>query len=157
MQIEYMDVTTIVGPVRIEAVADAITGVHYIERIDVRADKVEAKTPILQQAAKELQEYFAGKRKTFTLPIKFLTGTEFQQAVWAALQTIPYGTTCSYADIAEKVGSPKAVRAVGGANNKNPISIIVPCHRVIGKDGALVGYGGGLANKVRLLALEQGE
>ncbi|WP_058306541.1 methylated-DNA--[protein]-cysteine S-methyltransferase [Gracilibacillus massiliensis] len=103
----------------------------------------------------ELDDYFQQKRKTFTIPYKFY-GTPFQQKVWEALASqVPYGTTCSYQDIAQIVGSPKAVRAVGGANNQNPISIIVPCHRVIGKNGKLVGYGGGLDKKEFLLELER--
>lgn len=111
-------------------------------------------TPLLVQAEAELAEYFAGKRITFELPLS-LAGTPFQQAVWKALQTIPYGTVCSYQDIAKQVGSPKGCRAVGMANNRNPVAIIVPCHRVIGKDGSLVGYGGGMGIKTFLLKLEQ--
>ena len=105
-------------------------------------------------AAMQLQEYFAGKRKTFDLPLE-LIGTDFQKKVWTALSEIPYGETRSYKDIAERIGQPKACRAVGGANNKNPISIIIPCHRVIGADSRLVGYGGGLDNKKLLLELER--
>lgn len=103
----------------------------------------------------QLEEYFAGERHEFDLPLA-PQGTEFQMAVWTALRDIPYGTTASYGDIAAAVGRPKAVRAVGGANNANPISIIVPCHRVIGADGNLTGYGGGLGTKEALLALESG-
>ena len=100
--------------------------------------------------------YFSKKRKSFDIPIK-LEGTEFQKRVWDALIQIPYGKTCTYKDIAEKIGNPKACRAVGGANNKNPIMIIVPCHRVIGKNGDLVGYAGGIEVKQKLLDLEQGK
>jgi methylated-DNA-[protein]-cysteine S-methyltransferase len=102
----------------------------------------------------QLDEYFQGMRTTFTLSLEFY-GTPFQKRVWGALQQIPYGEVCSYKDIAVAIHSPKAVRAVGGANNKNPIPIIVPCHRVIGTNGQLVGYGGGLDKKEQLLALEQ--
>ncbi len=105
-------------------------------------------------AALQLTEYFAGKRKSFDLTLE-LEGTEFRKKVWAALAEIPYGETRSYKDIADAIGKPKACRAVGGANNKNPISIIIPCHRVIGADGSLVGYGGGLEKKIMLLGLER--
>jgi methylated-DNA-[protein]-cysteine S-methyltransferase len=104
-------------------------------------------------ARQQLTEYFAGERRTFDLPLK-LTGTEFQMSVLQALQQIPYGETTSYADIAERVGRPKAVRAVGAANGRNPIPIIVPCHRVIGSHGDLTGFGGGLDTKEALLRLE---
>ncbi len=105
------------------------------------------------RAAGQLTEYFAGKRKVFDLPLE-LKGTEFQKKVWQALREIPYGTTCSYGEIAAKIGNPKASRAVGGANNKNPIAIVVPCHRVIGANGSLVGYASGLRTKEALLKLE---
>jgi methylated-DNA-[protein]-cysteine S-methyltransferase len=116
---------------------------------------VKAETPLIKKAAAQIDEYLTGKRKKFTLPL-VMHGTEFQTAVWRALQDIPYGETRSYKEIAAAIGRPKAVRAVGMANNRNPISIIVPCHRVIGHDGSLVGYGGGLPLKQRLLELEQG-
>lgn len=103
----------------------------------------------------QLEEYFAGTRTEFDLELD-PRGTDFQMEVWAALRDISYGTTATYGDIAAAVGRPKAVRAVGGANNANPISIIVPCHRVIGADGSLTGYGGGLGTKETLLVLEQG-
>lgn len=112
-------------------------------------------TPLLAETAKQLDEYFAGIRKVFDLPIEFTRGTDFQKKVWYALCDIPYGETRSYKQIAEAVQSPKAFRAVGMANNKNPVSIIVPCHRVIGASGRLVGYGGGLGIKQALLALEK--
>jgi len=114
----------------------------------------KAETPLIQKAAAQIKEYFEGKRKQFKLPLA-LHGTEFQLAVWHALQDIPYGETRSYKEIAASIGRPKAVRAVGMANNRNPISIIVPCHRVIGHDGKLVGYGGGLPLKQYLLELEE--
>ncbi len=101
----------------------------------------------------QLSEYFRGKRMTFSVPIRF-DGTDFQNKVWHALTEIPYGQTVTYKEVAEKIGNPKAVRAVGNANNRNPIAIVVPCHRVIGADGKLVGYGGGLEMKEKLLKLE---
>jgi len=101
----------------------------------------------------ELESYLAGELREFESPLD-LRGTEFQMKVWREVRTIPYGTTCSYRDIAERIGYPRAYRAVGTANGANPIPVIVPCHRVIGKDGSLRGYGGGLAMKERLLRLE---
>ncbi len=110
-------------------------------------------TPLLQQAKCQLQEYFAGKRKEFSLPLQ-LQGTPFQKKVWQALLTIPYGQTATYGQIATQIGSPKACRAVGMANHRNPLAILIPCHRVIGANGTLTGYGGGLSVKQALLALE---
>ena len=111
-------------------------------------------TEVLQQAGRQLLEYFRGERKKFKLPLK-PAGTKFMQLVWAELLKIPYGETRSYGDIAKNVGHDKAYRAVGLANNRNPIPIFVPCHRVIGAKGELVGYGGGLSVKEYLLQLEQ--
>jgi len=108
----------------------------------------------LEQIQRELAEYFAGARQAFDTPV-VLTGSPFQTRVWRALQAIPAGATCSYAELARKIDQPKAVRAVGRANGDNRLSIIVPCHRVIGADGALTGYGGGLARKQKLLDLER--
>ena len=108
-----------------------------------------------EEVVEQLLEYFARKRTAFTVPIAPI-GTAFQQRVWAALRTIPYGETRSYLQLAQSIGKPAAVRAVGAANGRNPISIIVPCHRVIGSDGTLIGYGGGLDRKRFLLELEQG-
>ena len=119
-----------------------------------RGDMTMQDTPLLQKAAGLLTEYFNGKLQSFDLPLS-LHGTAFQLSVWEALQTIPYGGTRSYKQIAEQCGKPKACRAVGMANNRNPISIIIPCHRVIGSDGALVGYGGGLPIKEYLLVMER--
>ncbi|PIJ48854.1 hypothetical protein BL250_15340 [Erwinia sp. OLTSP20] len=109
--------------------------------------------PLLLQTARQLNEYFAGERQLFELPLD-VSGTDFQKKVWAALLTIPYGETRSYAEIAGQVGRPAAVRAVGAANGKNPLSIVVPCHRVIGSNGRLTGFAGGLTTKAYLLNLE---
>jgi methylated-DNA-[protein]-cysteine S-methyltransferase len=109
--------------------------------------------PILLETERQLKDYFAGKLQTFSVKLDF-TGTEFQKKVWGALLTIPFGETRSYAQIARKIGQPKAVRAVGAANGKNPLSIIAPCHRVIGSDGKLTGFAGGLDVKASLLKLE---
>lgn len=109
--------------------------------------------PILDTTIQQLQEYFAQQRQSFDLPIS-LQGTDFQIDVWNALTTIPYGETRSYQDIAQQIGRPKAVRAVGMTNGQNPLSIIVPCHRVIGKNGKMVGFGGGIEHKITLLQIE---
>ncbi|UUA71730.1 methylated-DNA--[protein]-cysteine S-methyltransferase [Cellvibrio sp. QJXJ] len=109
--------------------------------------------PLLVATAQQLGEYFAGTRKVFALPLDF-HGTEFQQQVWHALLTIPYGQTRSYLQIAQQIGNEKSVRAVGAANGKNPISIIAPCHRVVGSSGKLTGFAGGLEAKAFLLQLE---
>ncbi|MFC0470551.1 methylated-DNA--[protein]-cysteine S-methyltransferase [Halalkalibacter kiskunsagensis] len=107
----------------------------------------------LQPICKQLEDYFSGERSTFDIPLD-LCGTEFQKKVWNTLKEIEYGETKSYKEIAQKIGAPKAVRAIGGANNQNPIPIIIPCHRVIGSNGSMVGYGGGLDKKEILLSLE---
>ncbi len=112
-----------------------------------------SETPF-QRPIRQLEEYFSGKRKTFTIALA-PQGTPFQQRVWQALQTIPYGHTRSYGQVAEAIGKPNAARAVGAANRQNPVSIMVPCHRVIGSNGTLVGYGGGLSVKEALLAHER--
>ncbi len=137
---------------------EALTGVYFS---DGRSQSIiggdweeQPAHPVLQSAKWQLDEYFAGRRKTFDLPLA-PNGTPFQHQVWQALCAIPYGETQSYADIARRIGNPKAVRAVGAANGANPVSIVVPCHRVIGADGSLTGYGGGLPRKRKLLALEQ--
>lgn len=113
-------------------------------------------TPLLRAAREALQDYFAGERRDFDLPLA-PAGTDFQRAVWEALRAIPYGGTRTYGEIAAAVGRPKAVRAVGQANHVNPLPIFIPCHRVVGKNGALTGYAGGLDLKRALLALESGK
>ena len=130
---------------------------HVVFRGDAKKDfngYTAAETPLIKKSAAQLAEYFAGKRKKFDLPLA-PSGTEFQRSVWSALQTIPFGETRSYGDIAAQIGNPKACRAVGMANNRNPIAVIIPCHRVIGSDGSLTGYGGGLDVKQYLLGLEK--
>lgn len=122
-------------------------------RLEPRAD--DPHHSVLGEADRQLGEYFAGRRQAFDLPLDF-HGTDFQQQVWAALLTIPFGETRSYADIATQIGKPKACRAVGAANGRNPISIIAPCHRVVGASGALTGFAGGLDAKRYLLGLESG-
>jgi methylated-DNA-[protein]-cysteine S-methyltransferase len=109
--------------------------------------------PVLVETERQLSEYFAGKRTRFKLPLA-PRGSEFQKKVWAALKRIPFGKTVSYLQLAETIGSPKAARAVGAATGKNPLSIVVPCHRAVGANGALTGFAGGLETKAKLLALE---
>jgi methylated-DNA-[protein]-cysteine S-methyltransferase len=110
--------------------------------------------PVLAEAERQIQEYFAGERTSFSVPLDF-RGTDFQKSVWAALLTIPFGETRSYGEIARQIGRPGASRAVGAANGRNPLSIIAPCHRVIGTNGALTGFAGGLAAKEALLGMER--
>lgn len=138
-----------VGELEIQSEEDAITLVGFLRK----SKKSEIRTPIIQTCIQELTEYFSGKRKHFTVKIE-LHGSAFQQSVWNKLLEIPYGKTTYYADIAAKVGDMHAAQAVGLANGQNPIAILVPCHRVIGKDGSLVGYGGGLDKKIWLLRHE---
>lgn len=111
-------------------------------------------SPILREACRQLADYFAGKLTEFQLPLSEHTGTKFQQRVWQELCRVPYGTTISYTTLAARIGRPKAVRAVGAANGRNPIPIVVPCHRIIGRNGSLTGYAGGLEMKQNLLRHE---
>ena len=121
---------------------------------DIPSDIVLSETPLLNQTADELKEYFSGKRREFDLPLAPV-GTDFQKQVWSALCKIPYGETMTYGQIAALISNPKASRAVGMANHNNPIPIIIPCHRVIGANGKLIGYAGGLGIKETLLKLEK--
>lgn len=123
------------------------------ERVRLEAQRDAPDHPVLVAAAKQIGEYFAGTRTAFDVPLDF-QGTLFQKSVWEALLTIPFGETRTYAEIARQVGRPTAFRAVGAANGKNPISIIAPCHRVIGTNGTLTGFAGGLAAKALLLGIE---
>jgi methylated-DNA-[protein]-cysteine S-methyltransferase len=136
----------------------AICGVSFCKtncktKKDFTENTAVNETPLIKKTVQQLNEYFNKKRKIFDLPLS-PNGTEFQQKVWNCLQKIPYGETCSYGELAKMIGNPKASRAVGMANNKNPIVIIIPCHRVIGADGSLTGYAGGLDIKKILLGLE---
>lgn len=125
-------------------------------RVKILATVEQVHHPILMETEQQLNEYFKGQRKIFSVPLEFI-GTDFQKSVWEGLLTIPYGETRTYAQLAIQLGNLKAVRAVGAANGKNPISIITPCHRVIGASGSLVGFAGGLANKALLLNLENSQ
>jgi methylated-DNA-[protein]-cysteine S-methyltransferase len=123
-------------------------------RVRLSLDREDDRDPILLEAARQLDEYFSGRRTRFELPLD-PSGTAFQRQVWRELLKIPFGETRSYVEIARQIGSPRAARAVGAANGRNPISIIAPCHRVVGTSGALTGFAGGLEVKARLLALER--
>lgn len=142
---------TPVGKLCIGEENDSITCVTWSK---VPEEYIQEETELILNCKIQLEEYFAGKRKNFDLPLA-PKGTDFQKKVWKALTDIPYGETRTYGEIAAVVGNPKAARAVGMANNKNPIGIIVPCHRVVGADGKLVGYAGGMEKKEWLLNLEQ--
>ncbi|MCL2341610.1 MAG: methylated-DNA--[protein]-cysteine S-methyltransferase [Firmicutes bacterium] len=141
---------TVIGRLKIAENGQEITEIQLIkDGINCPTNE----TPLIKKACQELAEYFAGKRKVFDLPLK-LEGTEFQKRVWQALMGIPYGETRSYKQIAKAVGCPKGCRAVGNANNKNKILIVVPCHRVMGANGGLVGFGAGIDAKMKLLQIE---
>lgn len=145
-----------VGPLLLGANEAGVCLVEFHEsrhRVPRSSDWREGESELLERARKQLAEYFAGERRTFDLPLA-PQGTEFQRAVWQALADIPYGETISYAQLATRVGKPTASRAVGAANGRNPLPIVLPCHRVIGADGSLTGFGGGLPTKQFLLRLE---
>ena len=146
---EFVVIQSPVGALTLQASGDALTGIAFGRWMAGQ----ESRTPVLGQTARELEEYFAGERREFTVPLA-PEGTEFQKKVWAALREIPYGETVSYGDIAARIGKPGAAIAVGQANSRNPIPIIIPCHRVIGANGKLVGYTGGMHIKEALLAVE---
>ena len=144
-----------VGPLMLAAGDDGLRHIEFRENRHPanRSDWHGGDSPVLQAAEAQLREYFAGERRAFDLPLA-PRGTPFQLQVWQALAGIPYGSTVSYAQLAQAVGNPEAMRAVGAANGRNPLPIVLPCHRVIGADGALVGFGGGLPVKEFLLRLE---
>lgn len=149
------------GPLELVASDDGLLAVLWPddppERVAVPDELVESpKNKVLAQAAQQLDEYFAGTRKSFDLPLD-LRGTEFQVAAWRALADIPYGETATYGEQAASLGRPKAVRAIGAANGRNPLSIVLPCHRVVGADGSLTGFAAGLDAKKFLLDLENPE
>ena len=151
----YCYLPTLIGDLLLAGDQEALTLVGFPEgsmRKEPGPDWIYSDKPFVE-ACRQLTEYFAGTRTDFDLPVKPY-GTEFQLKVLEELKKIPYGTTCSYADIAERIGQPKAMRAVGAANGRNPIPVIIPCHRVIGSSGDLTGFGGGLATKEALLRHE---
>tara|TARA_R110002096_G_scaffold419615_1_gene624364 strand:- start:7328 stop:7813 length:486 start_codon:yes stop_codon:yes gene_type:complete len=151
----YCYIETPIGELLLAGDAEALSIIGFPQgamRRDPEPDWIYNETPFAE-VSRQLLEYFDGKRKSFDVPLA-LSGTEFQVSVLEALQAIPYGETTSYGAIAKQIGRPKAVRAVGAANGRNPIPIIVPCHRVIGSGGDLTGFGGGLDTKAELLRLE---
>lgn len=160
MQLVYMYMDSPVGALKLVAHDQALVAVMWDNEDHKRVRLAELiedhQHPMLLRVKKQLEQYFAGQRQQFDLPLDF-QGTDFQQQVWQTLLTIPYGETRSYKEIAVQIGNEKAVRAVGAANGRNPISIIAPCHRVIGSGGALVGFAGGLDKKQILLSLEEGK
>jgi O-6-methylguanine DNA methyltransferase len=164
----YTELSTPIGRLLLTATGQGLSSIEFgpLDQVGDRlaawalrwygTTKLVREETAMEPYAAQLREYFAGRRTAFDLPLD-LRGTPFQRRVWRALTEIPYGERRSYKEIAAMIGSPKAVRAVGGANNRNPLPIVVPCHRVVGADGSLVGYGGGMPIKVFLLQLEEGQ
>ncbi|MDM9560343.1 MULTISPECIES: methylated-DNA--[protein]-cysteine S-methyltransferase [Bordetella] len=155
--VAYLDTDTPLGPLRLAASDTALRGAWFLDQDDLPAPspawRLAPSHAVLCQARAELAEWFAGRRREFEVALEPL-GTPFQQAVWQALLALPFGATCSYGELASAIGKPKAVRAAAQAIGRNPISIIIPCHRVIGRDTSLTGFGGGLPRKQALLAHE---
>ena len=153
---------TPIGELRLIASDEGLVAVLWPNetpnRVRLESEPIEtAAHPILDDCAAQLGEYFAGERRSFELPLDLRGGTEFQQAAWQALADIPFGETVSYSQQAQRIGRPKAVRAIGAANGRNPLSIVLPCHRVVGANGALTGFAGGVETKRFLLELEAGQ
>lgn len=146
--VAYMD--SLIGILKVVADEEALIRIDFVESCDENHGNA-----ITTQCIQELQAYFTGERSAFDVPVRFISGTPFEQSVWNALRSIPYGETRSYKEVAIMCGRDKAARAIGMANHKNLIPIIIPCHRVIGAHGSMVGYAGGLDKKVSLLRLEQ--
>lgn len=157
MSFAYKIIHSPVGKLKLVAGDKALVAVLWgsdsPERVPFDALVKQTAHPILTKTERQLREYFAGKRKSFSVALD-LRGTSFQQSVWEALLAIPFGETRSYGDLARKLGNPQAARAVGAASGRNPLSIIVPCHRLVGSTGKLTGFAGGLEAKSRLLAIE---
>ncbi|WP_078552434.1 methylated-DNA--[protein]-cysteine S-methyltransferase [Bacillus alkalicellulosilyticus] len=161
----YDEIDSILGPITLLATSQGLCNLHFgmvenslptlkawLKKHGIKGE-LQRDCDQLRPIVEQLHEYFSGQRASFTIPLD-LFGTPFQKCVWNALTEIGYGETRTYKEIAQEIGAPKAVRAVGGANNQNPIPIIIPCHRVIGSNGAMVGYGGGLKKKETLLQIE---
>ena len=157
MRLFYKEIESPVGKLKLVASADALVAVLWQRedqnRVKLDAATLDSQQPILLETERQLSEYFSGGRTEFDLPLQ-PDGSEFQKKVWRALREIPFGQTRSYIELAKALGSSKAARAVGAANSKNPLSIIVPCHRVVGADGSLTGFAGGIETKAALLAHE---
>ena len=149
-------VDSAVGRLYLAATDEGLTHILFVAKMDREPKAVPGSgeaARIVRETERQLADYFAGRRREFDVPLA-PAGTEFQRATWKALADVPYGTTISYAELARRMQRPRAVRAVGAANGANPIPIILPCHRIVGADGTLTGYGGGLDTKGRLLSLE---
>lgn len=142
------------GNIYIKTDENYVYNINFIDINSINKEFEYKKNIITEEVIKQVEEYFNGKRKSFELPVN-PQGTEFQKRVWRELQKIPYGQTRTYKDIAIKIEKPNASRAIGNANNKNPIAIVIPCHRVIGSNNKLVGYAGGIDKKIKLLELEK--
>ena len=157
MPLHTKTITAPVGELRLFATDKGLTAILWQNdrpgRVRLGEWRAAPDHPVLRQAERELGEYFAGTRTNFSVALD-MVGTDFQKQVWAALRDIPFGETRSYADIARRIGRPRACRAVGAANGRNPVSIVTPCHRVVGTDGTLTGFAGGLEAKAYLLGLE---
>jgi len=160
MSLYYKEIDSPVGKLKLVASAKGLVAVLWHndrpKRVPLGEMVEEPGQKVLVETEKQLTEYFAGERREFELPLD-MRGTQFQKDVWDALVGIPFGETRSYGDLARQLGNPAASRAVGAANGKNPISIVVPCHRVIGSSGKLTGFAGGMDIKAHLLAMERGE
>ena len=156
--ISSMTIESPLGPILFVCEDSCLTGLYFVgqkyQKMPAPGWREDTGSPVLREAAAQLAEYFAGGRRSFDMPLR-PKGTAFQEAVWRAIAAIPYGWTASYADLAKKIGRPAATRAVGAAVGRNPISIVIPCHRVIGKDGSLTGYAGGVDRKKALLDMER--
>jgi len=156
MTLSETTVESPLGPLRLLADEKGLRGLYYQDHKNVPslASKTDGNHPVLTEARRQLEEYFSGERREFNLPLS-LQGTPFMLEVWEALDKIPFGTKVTYGQLAETIGRPKASRAVGRANGLNPVSIVLPCHRVVGSNGKLTGYAGGLGNKDWLLRHEK--
>jgi methylated-DNA-[protein]-cysteine S-methyltransferase len=153
LQLNHLLLDSPVGTLRLWSNGRQLVRIEFNASEAGPADTQRQDDPVLQRGGEQLEEYFAGKRRTFDLPLA-PQGTAFQHSVWRALAEIPWGQWRSYGDIARAIGRPRAVRAVGAANGRNPLPIVVPCHRVVGSDGSLTGFAGGLETKRYLLELE---
>jgi methylated-DNA-[protein]-cysteine S-methyltransferase len=153
----YSTVKSPLGELILVADDSALTGLYFAGCDHIPAARehwtLKAQHPVLQRTSKQLQQYFAGKRTTFSIPLR-LTGTDFQKRVWAEIARIPYGKTVSYTHLAKRAGTPQAIRATGTTTGRNPVSVVIPCHRVVGKNGSMCGFAGGLERKRGLLKLE---
>jgi methylated-DNA-[protein]-cysteine S-methyltransferase len=158
MSLAYKTIDSPVGRLKLVASDKGLVAVLWENdkpnRVRLGAMIADQRHPILLVTERQLEQYFAGERKTFSVPLD-MRGTSFQKNVWEALLAIPFGETRSYGQLAKQLGNARAMRAVGAANGRNPVSIIVPCHRVIGSSGKLIGFAGGLETKARLLSLEE--